>query len=117
MNHKLRFACCYVLMLPFIIAYIKKINPIFEKTFFFQRTYVATIRSFSFKVPTRRGDFEILAYNLIHWLGGNLPWDQKLNDPMLVQKEKEQAMSDIPSFLKTAFGDTHPPGKIKFNIN
>jgi hypothetical protein len=24
--------------------------------------------------PSRRGDMEILIYNLIHWLTGGLPW-------------------------------------------
>jgi hypothetical protein len=25
---------------------------------------------------SRRGDFEVLLFNLIDWLGGKLPWDQ-----------------------------------------
>ena len=29
----------------------------------------------------RRSDLEILAYNLVHWMSGNLPWMDNLKDP------------------------------------
>nr|CAI5829169.1 unnamed protein product [Callosobruchus analis] len=63
-------------------------------------------------VPTRRGDLEILAYNLIHWLGGTLPWDKKLTDPKVVQKNKEEFMQAIPKSVKTCFGNKAPPGPL-----
>nr|CAH7724265.1 unnamed protein product [Callosobruchus chinensis] len=63
-------------------------------------------------VPTRRGDLEILAYNLIHWLGGTLPWDKKLTDPKVVQKCKEEFMDAIPKSVKTCFGNKAPPGPL-----
>lgn len=62
-------------------------------------------------VETRRGDLEILAYNLIHWLGGTLPWESDLTDPKLVQQSKEQHMSNIKAFLKTCLQE--PPSAIE----
>ena len=29
----------------------------------------------------RRSDLEILAYNLVHWMSGSLPWMDNLKDP------------------------------------
>lgn len=57
-------------------------------------------------VPTRRGDLEILGYNIIHWLGGSLPWDNKLTDPKVVQAAKEKAMNEIPNFVNQCFTNT-----------
>lgn len=62
-------------------------------------------------METRRGDIEILAYNLIHWLGGKLPWESKLLDPKRVQQSKEEHMSDIKKFLKASFDK--PPSTIE----
>jgi vaccinia related kinase len=58
-------------------------------------------------VPTRRGDFEILGYNIIHWLGGSLPWDSKLENPKTVQQLKEESWSDIPGFVKKCLKKNH----------
>lgn len=38
--------------------------------------------------PSRRGDLEILAYCVITWLGGVLPWKNKLDDENSVGDEK-----------------------------
>ncbi|XP_065168643.1 serine/threonine-protein kinase VRK1 [Atheta coriaria] len=48
-------------------------------------------------VQTRRGDIEILAYNMIHWLTGTLPWEGNSN-PESVQQEKENFMDNITKF-------------------
>lgn len=64
-------------------------------------------RDAHYGVATRRGDLEILGYNIIHWLGGSLPWDSKLADPKVVQAEKEKAMNEIPSFVKQCFVDNN----------
>lgn len=66
-------------------------------------------------VATRRGDLEILGYNIIHWLGGSLPWDNKLTDPKVVQAAKEKAMNEIPNFVKQCFTD-NALGSIDFVI-
>lgn len=64
-------------------------------------------------VPTRRGDLEILIYNLIQWLGCTLPWENNIKDPMAVKASKEKYMADIPLFMKTCFGSKTPPGIFK----
>ncbi|KAK9882964.1 hypothetical protein WA026_001181 [Henosepilachna vigintioctopunctata] len=60
-------------------------------------------------VPTRRGDIEILAYNLIQWLGCKLPWETDLSKPELVQANKEKHMSDVATFLKICFSSKKVP--------
>lgn len=71
-----------------------------------------------------RGDIEILAYNLIQWLCGSLPWEKNLTDPSSVQKQKEAAFNDTQKFLKQCFNDSIPEAisqfvsllaKMKFN--
>ncbi|XP_044758663.1 serine/threonine-protein kinase VRK1 [Coccinella septempunctata] len=60
-------------------------------------------------VPTRRGDFEILAYNLIQWLGCTLPWERDLSNPVKVQEKKEEYMGDVEKLLKSCFGPRNVP--------
>jgi hypothetical protein len=52
---------------------------------------------------SRRGDFEVLLFNLIDWLGGKLPWDQvspnlltSLLKPILSTKLEEEACLVLP---------------------
>uniref|UniRef100_A0A182PKC1 non-specific serine/threonine protein kinase n=1 Tax=Anopheles epiroticus TaxID=199890 RepID=A0A182PKC1_9DIPT len=56
-------------------------------------------------VMTMRGDLEILAYNMIEWAGGALPWkeDKLLKDCNKVQQMKEEGMSDVVGLLKRSF--------------
>ncbi|KAG4079025.1 hypothetical protein HA402_001680 [Bradysia odoriphaga] len=56
-------------------------------------------------VPTRRGDMEILAYNIIHWSGVTLPWeaDGLLADEKKVQASKEAFMANVVDSLKKCF--------------
>lgn len=65
-------------------------------------------------VPTMRGDFEILAYNLIHWAGGDLPWETNklLGSPPKVQQAKEDFMKSVESSVKQCFAVGSCPGKI-----
>lgn len=60
-----------------------------------------------------RGDFEILAYNVIQWAGGDLPWEKNklLGTPPKVQQAKEDLMSNIESRLKACFPNQQCPGK------
>ncbi|XP_025830215.1 nucleosomal histone kinase 1-like isoform X2 [Agrilus planipennis] len=67
-----------------------------------------TSRDAHLGVQTRRGDLEILAYNLIQWLGCRLPWEENL-DPASVQNSKNQYMNDIEQFLKTCFKNEKVP--------
>ncbi|XP_053659082.1 serine/threonine-protein kinase VRK1 [Anopheles marshallii] len=56
-------------------------------------------------VMTMRGDLEILAYNMIEWAGGCLPWKEEklLKDCNKVQQMKEERMSDVAGLLKQSF--------------
>ncbi|XP_071641593.1 serine/threonine-protein kinase VRK1 isoform X1 [Temnothorax longispinosus] len=72
-----------------------------------------TSRDAHMGVPTRRGDIEILSYNIIMWLCGSLPWG-KLLEPVTVQKEKEKAFNNIDSFLAKCFHGSVPQAVHKF---
>ena len=58
----------------------------------------------------RRSDLEILGYNLVHWMSGELPWMGVLLDHLRVEKEKKAYMKDIPKFLSTCFNTQDYPG-------
>ncbi|XP_046411707.1 serine/threonine-protein kinase VRK1-like isoform X1 [Neodiprion fabricii] len=73
-----------------------------------------TSRDMHMGIPTMRGDFEILGYNMIQWLCGSLPWEKNLTEPLNVQKQKEKAFEDIPQFLKKCFSNTVPESIFKF---
>ncbi|KAG8443982.1 hypothetical protein GDO86_009240 [Hymenochirus boettgeri] len=45
--------------------------------------------------PSRRGDLEILAYCMIHWLCGNLPWEHDLKNPVAVQMSKTKLLDTL----------------------
>ena len=56
-------------------------------------TLAYTSRDFHLGCFSRRGDVEVLFYNLIEWLGGRLPWDD-LEDkvsPSVIQNMKVEA--------------------------
>lgn len=57
-----------------------------------------------------RGDLEILAYNLIQWHCGFLPWEKSnlLNNPAKVQEAKEDSMKNVDKFMKTCFDKNIP---------
>lgn len=61
-----------------------------------------------------RGDLEILAYNMIHWLCSSLPWDSNLKDPSVVQKKKEKAFENVGAFLKQCCGSQIPAPMSEF---
>lgn len=67
-------------------------------------------------VPTMRGDIEILAYNIIQWGGGELPWEKNklLGTPVKVQQAKDELMSGVDSRLKACFSNQQCPGKLSF---
>ncbi|KAH8418068.1 hypothetical protein KR222_011406 [Zaprionus bogoriensis] len=64
-----------------------------------------TSRDAHLGVATRRADLEILGYNLIEWLGVELPWVKQklLSEPVKVQKAKEAFMQDVAASLKPLF--------------
>lgn len=62
-----------------------------------------------------RGDMEILAYNMIEWAGGSLPWVVKklLNNPSNVQKAKEEFMENTDKHIGGCFTSKTVPSPIK----
>lgn len=52
--------------------------------------------------PSFRGDLEILFYNMLHWLGGRLPW-LTVTDGARVQQAKLTARSDPSGFVRSIF--------------
>ncbi|GLH03902.1 Nucleosomal histone kinase 1 [Gryllus bimaculatus] len=58
---------------------------------------------------TRRGDLEILGYNMLRWFTGRLPWEDKLTDCVYVQQEKLKFMNDIPGQIQKCFGSQPVP--------
>ncbi|KAK2574956.1 hypothetical protein KPH14_008719 [Odynerus spinipes] len=73
-----------------------------------------TSRDAHIGLPSMRGDFEILGYNMIHWLCSSLPWDKDINDPTTVQKQKDKAFENIPKFLEQCFNDSIPETLLKY---
>lgn len=65
-------------------------------------------------VPTMRGDFEILGYNIIQWLVGSLPWEKDLINTSSVQQQKEKAFEDIQVFLDQCFNGSVPEPIYKY---
>lgn len=63
-----------------------------------------TSRDAHLGVSTMRGDMEILGYNMVHWLGLDLPWETQklLANPKKVQESKEQYMKSLDKHLATA---------------
>ncbi|KAK9510214.1 hypothetical protein O3M35_005046 [Rhynocoris fuscipes] len=59
-------------------------------------------------VITRRSDLESLAYNIVTWLGGRLPWEDCLSNPEQVAERKEKAISNIKVFLNESFAQKPP---------
>jgi len=60
---------------------------------------------------SRRGDFETLGYNLVHWAAGSLLWMGELEDPEKVEASKQAYMENLVGFLTKCFGqgEVYPP--------
>jgi len=64
---------------------------------------------------SRRGDLEVLFYNLIEWFGGSLPWDRQFATPDMTKTAKFLAFKQINKFFKICFrGQKHPSFLGKF---
>lgn len=57
---------------------------------------------------SRRSDLESLGYNMIYWLTSRLPWEEHIENPEIVQKEKQKHFQDLDKFLKTCFDNDYP---------
>ncbi|XP_059620740.1 nucleosomal histone kinase 1-like [Phlebotomus argentipes] len=69
-----------------------------------------TSRDAHLGVQTRRGDLEILGYNLVQWCASKLPWEapETLKVPTKVQEAKEKFMKDVRKSLKDLFAGDYP---------
>jgi vaccinia related kinase len=65
---------------------------------------------FLFPANGRRGDFEILGYNMLQWMCGRLPWESNLTDPEFVASQKNKYMSNIPALIQECFPAKNAPG-------
>lgn len=63
--------------------------------------------------PTMRGDLEILGYNMLQWLVGELPWEKSLKQPKTVQAMKEEFMKSVRTKIKSMSSNV-PDALIKF---
>lgn len=64
---------------------------------------------------SRRGDLEILGYNMLQWLSGKLPWEDNLKDPECVSRQKARFMDDLPALMKSCFhGKPAPSGLVAY---
>lgn len=85
----------------------RKASPQYEEKV--QRRHEGTLEFTSLDVhrgasPSFRGDLEILFYNLLTWLGAQLPWIN-ITDPVRVQQGKQTAQSDPSGFVQNLFND------------
>ncbi|GFT33159.1 nucleosomal histone kinase 1 [Nephila pilipes] len=62
---------------------------------------------------SRRSDLEILCYNLLQWLAGELPWEKYVSDNKKLLQQKERYMQDIDALLNELFGDENCPVGIR----
>lgn len=58
---------------------------------------------------SRRSDLEILGYNLVHWMSGDLPWMDVLTDPKAVQAQKNEYLKNVGNFLARCFNSQDYP--------
>ncbi|KAI5743927.1 hypothetical protein M8J77_023881 [Diaphorina citri] len=61
---------------------------------------------------SRKGDLEVLGYNLLQWLVGYLPWEMDLSDPERVATLKKRAMAHINDFVSRCYIKDSPPGAL-----
>ncbi|XP_060804869.1 serine/threonine-protein kinase VRK1 [Amyelois transitella] len=72
-----------------------------------------TSRDAHLGVPTMRGDLEILGYNMLQWLVGELPWEKNLKVPKTVQDMKEAFMKNVRSNVTKQYSSV-PDELVKF---
>ncbi|XP_076025876.1 serine/threonine-protein kinase VRK1 [Genypterus blacodes] len=61
----------------------------------------------------RRGDLEILSYNLVQWLCGRLPWEDRLQDALYVRDAKLRSQENVSEFMSECFTSQEKPEEIQ----
>ena len=79
--------------------------------FYYIGTIEYTSRDAHIGAHSRRSDFEILGYNLVHWMSGDLPWLDVLTDPKAVQAKKNEYLKNVRNFLARCFNSQDYPGR------
>ncbi|XP_056151778.1 serine/threonine-protein kinase VRK1 [Lampris incognitus] len=64
-------------------------------------------------VPSRRGDMEIMAYCMVQWLCGHLPWEDNLHDPLYVRDSKIRSQENITEFMSKCFSSQDKPDELQ----
>ncbi|XP_021932623.1 serine/threonine-protein kinase VRK1-like isoform X3 [Zootermopsis nevadensis] len=111
--HKGTENCVYLLDFGLACRYIDQ-NGVHKEYRFDQRkahdgTLEYTSRDAHIGAHSRRGDLEILGYNMLQWLCGKLPWEDNIRDPEYVHVQKKSFMSNIPLLLRRCFPNSDPP--------
>uniref|UniRef100_A0A6Q2X964 Protein kinase domain-containing protein n=1 Tax=Esox lucius TaxID=8010 RepID=A0A6Q2X964_ESOLU len=63
--------------------------------------------------PSRRSDLQALAYCLLRWHTGTLPWSSLTQTPGRVSAEKERFVKDIPGLMSHCFGQKKVSGALQ----
>lgn len=50
-----------------------------------------------------RGDLEILGYNMLQWLVGELPWEKVLTNQKKVQEMKEDLLKNVRATISKKY--------------
>lgn len=80
----------YIFCLFFCLLTITdiRITGIIHYSYTSKAAQSSMINPFGFSAPSRRGDMEILAFCMLQWLCGKLPWEDKLLDKDYVANSK-----------------------------
>lgn len=62
---------------------------------------------------SRRGDLEILGYNMLQWLCGSLPWENNLKNKEYVSQSKQKFIANIPISVRKCFPTNATPAGIE----
>ncbi|MBN3294213.1 VRK3 kinase, partial [Polypterus senegalus] len=63
--------------------------------------------------PSRRSDLQSLAYCMVKWLSGSLPWSDMVDKPSAVMSEKEKFKTNIQGFFNKQFRKGKIPGVLQ----
>lgn len=63
--------------------------------------------------PSRRGDLEILGYCMVQWLCGQLPWEDKRQDPIYIRDSKIRCRDNVSEFMTKCFSSQDKPDELQ----
>ncbi|KAK3915878.1 Serine/threonine-protein kinase VRK1 [Frankliniella fusca] len=111
----------YLLDYGLASKYVDRIGQHKEYRQDYRRAHDGTIeytsRDAHFGAHSRRGDMEILGYNMLQWVCSRLPWEDDLSDPEKVAEQKRECMDNIPHFLRLCFPNDDAPSVLEWYLN